>query len=191
MHQTVRKIPGLTAVTRQSYIQVIDYDEKRETNHQAHKKKYFKRDLQRQIGLRWPIEAMTGGDLTDLDSSQFPPYVDGRQEVVAQHLQDLKTALEVKRTVLVGHNVFMDLMYFYKCFFGTLPDKVEDFQRIIHELFPLIVDTKYLATHNRENPAMANSSLEQLDVDLARLPFDKVPVVGASFRSLVLVDIVF
>lgn len=129
---------------------------------------------------------MAGGDLTNLDQSQFLAYVDGRQEVVAEHLRNLKTGLQDKRTVLVGHNVFMDLMYFYKCFFGTLPDRVEDFQRVIHELFPLVVDTKYLATHNRENPAMANSSLEQLDVDLARLPFDKVPAVGRSFHSLVL-----
>ena len=185
VHQIVRKIPGLTAITRTNFIQVIDYDEKRETSHQAQKNKYFKRDLQKQIGLRWPIEAMAGGDLTDLDHSQFLAYVDGRQEVVAEHLEDLKTGLQDKRTVLVGHNVFMDLMYFYKCFFGTLPDKVEDFQRVIHELFPLVIDTKYLATHNRENPAMANSSLEQLDVDLAKLPFDKVPAIGRVFHSLV------
>lgn len=185
MHQIVRKTPELTALSHKSFIQIIDYDEGRETKHQANKKMYFKRDLQRQIGLRWPIEAMVGGDLTDLDRYQFPVYVDGRQEVVAQNLKDLKTSLQGKRTVLVGHNVFMDLMYFYKSFFGTLPDKVEDFQRIIHELFPIVVDTKYLATHNRENPAMANSSLEQLDVDLARLPFDKVPVIGRSLHWLV------
>lgn len=138
---------------------------------------YFERDLGRQIGLRWPMEAMVSGDLSGLNPNEFLVYVEGRQELVVQQVNDLKAALRGKRTVIVGHNVFMDLMYFYKCFFSALPDKVEDFQRIIHDLFPVVIDTKYLATHNRDNPAMANSSLEQLDVELTRLPFDKVPVI--------------
>ena len=139
---------------------------------------YFERDLGRQIGLRWPVEAMVGGDLAGLDLNEVSVHVDGRQQVVTQQVTNLKIRLRGKRTVLVGHNVFLDLMYFYKCFFGTLPDRVEDFQLVIHELFPIVIDTKYLATHNRDNPAMANSSLEQLDVELAKLPFDKVPVIG-------------
>ena len=139
---------------------------------------YFERDLGRQIGLRWPIEAMVGGDLAGLDPNEVPVHVDGRQQVVPQQVTNLKIRLSGKRTVLVGHNVFLDLMYFYKCFFGTLPDRVEDFQRVIHELFPIVIDTKYLATHSHDNPAMANSSLEQLDVELAKLPFDKVPAIG-------------
>ena len=179
MHQIVRKHPELIANSRQSFIQITDHDEELERNLQSRRRVYFERDLGRQIGLRWPIEAMVGGDLAGLDPNEFLASVDGRQEVVTQMVIKLKARLRGKRTVLVGHNVLMDLMYFYKCFFGTLPDRVEDFQRVIHELFPIVIDTKYLATHNRDNPAMANSSLEQLDVELAKLPFDKVPVIGA------------
>ncbi|KAL8789022.1 MAG: hypothetical protein Q9195_007042 [Heterodermia aff. obscurata] len=177
VHQIVRKHPELVAVGRQSFIQIIDHDEERERNLQSRRKMYFERDLGRQIGLRWPIEAMVGGDLSGLDPKEFLVYVDGRQEVVTQQVMNLKARLNGKRTVLVGHNVLLDLMYFYKCFFGTLPDHVEDFQRVIHELFPIVIDTKYLATHNHDNPAMANSSLEQLDVELAKLPYDKVPLI--------------
>lgn len=179
MHQIVRKHPDLVAVSRQSFIQIIDHDEERERSLQSRRKMYFERDLGRQIGLRWPIEAMVGGDLAGLDPKEFLIYVDGRQEDVTRQVKNLQVRLRGKRTVLVGHNVLLDLMYFYKCFFGALPDCVEDFQRVIHELFPIVIDTKYLATHNRDNPAMANSSLEQLDVELSKLPFDKVPVIGA------------
>ena len=178
MHQIVRKHPELVAVSRQDFIQIIDYDEERERNLQSRRKMYFERDLGWQIGLRWPVEAMVGGDLAGLNPNDFLVYVDGRQEAVTQQVMDLKARLRGKRTVLVGHNVLMDLMYFYKCFFGTLPDRVEDFQRLIHELFPIVIDTKYLATHNSDNPAMANSSLAQLDLELSKLPFDKVPVIG-------------
>ena len=179
MHQIVRKHPELVAVSRQSFIQIIDHDEERERSLQSRRKMYFERDLGRQIGLRWPIEAMVGGDLAGLDPKEFLVYVDGRQEDVTRQVKSLQVRLQGKRTVLVGHNVLLDLMYFYKCFFGSLPDCLEDFQRVIHELFPIVIDTKYLATHNRDNPAMANSSLEQLDVELSKLPFDKVPVIGA------------
>ena len=178
MHQIVRKHPELTAFSRQSFIQIIDYDEERERSLQSRRNMYFERDLGRQIGLRWPIEAMVGGDLAGLNPNEFLVYVDGRQEAVIQQVMNLRARLRGNRTVLVGHNVFLDLMYFYKCFFGTLPDRVEDFQRVIHELFPTVIDTKYLATHNHDNPAMANSSLEQLDVELSKLPLDKVPVIG-------------
>ena len=187
MHQIVRKHPELVAVSRQSFIQIIDHDEEREKNFQSRRKMYFERDLGRQIGLRWPIEAMVGGDLAGLDPNDSPVYVDGRQEAIIQKVVNLKARLRGKRTVLVGHNVLLDLMYFYKCFFGTLPDRVEDFQRVIHELFPVVIDTKYLATHNRDNPAMANSSLEQLDLELAKLPFEKVPVIGMYIDGITLI----
>jgi poly(A)-specific ribonuclease len=124
---------------------------------------------------------MVGGDLSGLDPNDFLTYVEGRQEEVVEEVKALKALLENKRTVLVGHNIFMDLMYFYKCFFGTLPARVEDFQRIIHNLFPSIIDTKFLATYNLDNPAMANSSLEQLNVELEMLPFDKVPIISVCF----------
>ena len=120
---------------------------------------------------------MVRGDLTGLDPSIFLPFMEGQQEDVIQWVINLKASLKEKSTFLIWHNIFTDLMYFHKCFFGNLPDKVEDFQRVIHELFPLVIDTKYLATHNRNNPSMANSSLEQLKADLDVLRFEKTPIV--------------
>ena len=121
MYQIVRKHPELVAVNRQSFIQIIDYDEQREIQLKYRKLRYFEKDLGQQIGLRWIVEALVGGDLSGLDTNEFLVYVEGQQEEVVEQVNALKASLENKRTVLVGHNVFMDLMYFYKCFFGPLP----------------------------------------------------------------------
>ena len=94
---------------------------------------------------------------------------------MAEALSDLKAALQAKQTILVGHNVFMDLVYLYQCFFGPLPDLVEDFQEVMHELFPVIIDTKYLATRDEVHPALARSSLEELDDQLSA---QKFPIIG-------------
>ena len=57
--------------------------------------------------------------------------------------------------------MFLDLIYLYRTFIGQLPDTVKEFAAVVHDLFPIIVDTKYLATHECGdiNPM---SSLQQL-----------------------------
>ncbi|XP_048154230.1 poly(A)-specific ribonuclease PNLDC1 isoform X2 [Corvus hawaiiensis] len=43
---------------------------------------------------------------------------------------------------LVGHNMFMDLMHLHDKFYRPLPESYEEFKRNIHNLFPVIIDTK-------------------------------------------------
>ncbi len=95
-----------------------------------------------------------------------------------QQYEGLFDRLKTKRTILVGHNVFIDLLYFYANFLGKLPEKVEDFECRMHELFPTIIDTKYLATQNGEKPNQSRSSLEELDEDLAKV--GPAPTIGKS-----------
>ena len=141
--------------------------------------------LSRQIGLRFIIEGMVGngGDLSAVNVWNFAPRTSGHGHthwIDTKQLQRdfdmLKTKLASKRTVLVGHNLFMDLIYLYHTFLGVLPDKVEDFQQRIHELFPFIVDTKYLATQNNIDNN-AKSGLEELDKEMAKVP---VPLIGMN-----------
>lgn len=63
--------------------------------------------------------------------------------------------------MLVGHNCFLDLVYLYKHFIGDLPDTVEEFQQKLHDIWPVVVDTKYMATHNCGDISPA-SSLEEI-----------------------------
>lgn len=134
--------------------------------------KAFDEKLARQVGLRWIVEAMVGGNLDNIDPISFascgdsnPVWLDGRE--LNREFNEIKSRLHQTRTVLVGHNVFMDLINLYKCFFGALPDTVEEFQCIMHELFPLIIDTKYMATHNNTD-LNARSGLDELYADSQR-----------------------
>jgi poly(A)-specific ribonuclease len=93
-----------------------------------------------------------GGDLTALNPKWFcvtesgdPAFTD--VESVKKELQELKGNLKKRSHVLVGHNLFTDLIFIYKTFIGPLPDTVTGFNNCIHALFPQVIDTKYLATH--------------------------------------------
>lgn len=96
-------------------------------------------------------------------------------QAIAHRFGDVANQLKQRRTVLVGHNLFLDLIYFYSCFFGPLPEFVGDFQSIMRRLFPLIFDTKYLADAINQNSPAYRSSLEDIDQELSKLP---VPVIG-------------
>ncbi|XP_058275809.1 poly(A)-specific ribonuclease PNLDC1 isoform X1 [Hirundo rustica] len=43
---------------------------------------------------------------------------------------------------LVGHNMLLDLMHLHDKFYRPLPESYEEFKRNIHNLFPVIIDTK-------------------------------------------------
>jgi len=174
VHQFVRKTyPDLVTMGRNGFIQVLLHDKAREDANQAQKDRVFELKMEAQIGLRWPVEALAGGALEGLTTNSFL----GHKADVAGALSDLKAKLQAKRTILVGHNILTDLVYLYQCFFGQLPDLVEDFQEVMHKLFPVIIDTKYLATRNDVHPVLARSSLEELDDQLSA---QKFPIIGRS-----------
>ena len=187
MHQLVRaEFPELVSISRPGFVQITSYDEKRETGIQSARLAAFKEKLARQVGLRWVVEGMVGGNLDDLNPLIFANGIDGNpkwidvQELNRAH-KKVKESLKDKRAVLVGHNLFMDLIYFYKCFFGQLPDDVKDFQSIIHNLFPLVIDTKYMATH-KNSATNAKSGLEELDEAVSQI---LLPIISMSPQTLV------
>jgi len=47
---------------------------------------------------------------------------------------------------LLGHNMMLDICYFYQYFIGTLPDDVGEFKKNFKSRFPFIIDTKFLAS---------------------------------------------
>ncbi|KAL8728007.1 MAG: hypothetical protein Q9166_005678 [cf. Caloplaca sp. 2 TL-2023] len=173
VHQCIRKeYPDLVSTAQSGFIQIVAYDKEREDAKQQHRIRIFEERLTQQIGLRWLVEAVRGGDLSAINPDSFNQGGEVRQESANAKLIRLRKQLWGRSTVLVGHNLFMDLIYFYACFFGPLPDKVEDFQRVIHELFPRIIDTKYLATH--DDPDLEDSELGQLDEQLSKQEAPKI-----------------
>ena len=111
------------------------------------------RNIHSAVEFRWLIEALVGGDITAMPPEYFQQAmpsdvaVDGARPL-RRFAKDLQSKVSSRQKVLVGHNPFLDLLNLYSTFLGTLPEKVEEFQEIIHKLFPLIIDTKYMATEN-------------------------------------------
>lgn len=105
--------------------------------------------------MRWIIEALTGGDLSGIDPEWF--YVEGSEKPehqlssTSRELKQVTETLRNKTHVIVGHNLFSDLGFIYNTFIGSLPAKVCHFQECMNELFPVVIDTKYLATHNADS----------------------------------------
>jgi len=136
----------------------------------------------RVLGLRWIFEALSGGDLSAIDPLWFYTH-HGTEEkpevtmsVLEAELKDVIETLQSKKHVIVGHNLFTDLGFLYKTFVGKLPEEVTKFQKNVHQLFPIVIDTKYLATHGADsmNP---RSNLKEI-----LLPFQKI------HKPLILLD---
>ncbi|KAL8775326.1 MAG: hypothetical protein Q9209_000333 [Squamulea sp. 1 TL-2023] len=162
VHEYIRTDhPDLATASRQGFVQITARDQERQDAEKQQRAKSFEERMARQVGLRWLVEAMQGGDLSAMNPDSFGQVFASRKGSVTSKFASLRSRLEGHSTVLVGHNLFLDLIYLHACFFGPLPDKVEDFQRTIHTLFPRIIDTKFLATHNQMD--MAAFNLEELD----------------------------
>ena len=76
-------------------------------------------------------------------------------------LKSAEQKLKHRRPVLVGHNMFLDLCFLYATFFAPLPETLDLFRGKISELFPRVVDTKYIVTLN-EHDMMPAMNLEDL-----------------------------
>lgn len=136
--------------------------------------------IRKHVGFRYIVEALAGGDLSDLEPAAFADLLpeDTDPFITAKVLADrIKERLKENRPILVGHNSFTDMVFFYRCFLGPLPNTVEEFIALIHETFPILVDTKFLATQDFDtmNPS---SSLEELNKTLAKITS---PRIGMSF----------
>ncbi|KAL8653242.1 MAG: hypothetical protein Q9226_003925 [Calogaya cf. arnoldii] len=162
VHQYVKtEHPDLTTTTRQGFVQITARNPGQQDAQKQYRTKVSEERIARQVGLRWLIEAIHGADLSAINPDSLIPADENKKASMISHFNSLRSRLKGQSTVLVGHNLFLDLIYLYACFFGPLPDRVEDFQRIIHSLFPRIIDTKYLATH--DDPDTAGFNLEELD----------------------------
>ena len=197
VHQIVRReFPGFKTAGKGNFIQITPFENKREIEEKAQQARYRERDISRATEFRWLIEAMVGGNITGMPPgyfiAAFPSEVkpeEGEADgVLRQFIDDLQTKLETRRRIIFGHNCFTDLVYLYRCFIGDLPEKVEDFQRLVRELFPAVVDTKHMASFGR---GWHSSSLQDVEEELRteKLPQIEIPaefdryVDGRSFHE--------
>jgi poly(A)-specific ribonuclease len=135
--------------------------------------------IRRHVGFRWIVEALVGGDV-NLEPLTFEPLLPEVRDplIDAKALTErLKSRLKENRPIIVGHNWFTDMIYFYQCFLGPLPDKVDEFISLIHETFPIVIDTKYLANQDWD-AVNSSTALEELTKKLAKI---RTPRIGMYF----------
>lgn len=175
VHQLVRaEYPQFMTIARDNTVVIKLLDAEREKRYQEGKMGQLKQKISQQTGFRWVFEALCGGNFNGIDYTMFakdPATGESRFcdiDDYSARLNRAKQCLQRRKPPLVGHNVFQDLVYLYKTFVGTLPPTVSEFCTLLHQMFPTIVDTKYLATHNCGdlNPS---SSLGEIEAELRPL----------------------
>ncbi|KAF2448710.1 CAF1-domain-containing protein [Karstenula rhodostoma CBS 690.94] len=180
VHQLVRaEFPHFVTIGRQECIRIIVYDEQREEENKRHIKNRVKEQIAKQTGFRWVFEALAAdGDIHEADPYYFGRYTN--VPIIAEDKTDVKDRfdraqdrLQRHQPVLVGHNMFTDLVYFYRSFVGELPDTLEGFRSALHKMFPRIVDTKYLATH-AEGDLNASPTLQEIADKLDSQPLPDI-----------------
>lgn len=120
--------------------------------------------LKKQIkAFGYVFNAITTGDISGLDpkwvchsASGEPIFNDTTDKL--REIHKLQKALEAKTQIIVGHNLFTDLIFLYKTFVGKLPKDVVDYNAEVHRLFPVVLDTKFIATQNQGGRTMRGAS---------------------------------
>jgi poly(A)-specific ribonuclease len=120
VHQLVRaEFQDCVAIGRQECIRIVPFDAAREADNTRRLKQRVKDQIFRQTGFRWVFEALARGDI----DRRNPPFIarssagmDG-QDRFDRALERLKST----QPVLVGHNMFTDIVYLYRTFVGELP----------------------------------------------------------------------
>ena len=176
-------------VGKPDFIQIMNFDEKREKAVRNQRMRMIQEQIWKQTGFRWIAEALAGGDLSNLGPAYFMAIMSSSAAVeprysMKEFADKLKQRLKAQRPVIVGHNLFTDLIYFCNCFFGPLPERAEDFQAMAHEMFPILMDTKYMATHDcgSINPI---SSLSEINDSMLKTEIPRMSKLRLSYATIV------
>ena len=152
-HQIVRnEFPGLKTHGMGHFVQITNPTNEMLQSQHAILERQREHEISKAIGFRWLLEAIMGGDLSNMPAEYLSigDVIDESSSVTPtwsqEDLQELQEKLRARRKIIVGHNCFTDLVNLYKCFIGDLPEKLEDFQDVVHALFPAVIDTKHVAS---------------------------------------------
>lgn len=79
--------------------------------------------------------------------------------------------IEYKKPMIIHHGIF-DLMMMYQQFIDDLPNSIVEFKDTVVDLFPMIIDTRYLALRHPELVThISSAKLEELFKSVDREPF--------------------
>jgi poly(A)-specific ribonuclease len=180
VHQLLRaEFPDLAARMVGANMIISRIDVAKETQFTEAKRRRIQEQINNAVGFRWIVEALCGGNIQEINLKSLALEHNEPIASVSSRHEHLMKKLKATRPVLVGHNVFGDLMYLYQNFLGDLPEKVEEFSRLVTSMFPVVIDTKYMATE--ELDLSSTSSLDQIGEVLKNEP---EPRICKTFQSL-------
>lgn len=86
---------------------------------------------------------------------------------------------------LIGHNIFLDLIHIMNQFICPLPESYIEFKEAIHQVFPQIYDTKYIASasHLGLTAIITDTTLDKLYSRLNEPPFTPIDMDIEYFSS--------
>lgn len=79
----------------------------------------------------------------------------------------------LSNSIILG---LLDLMYLLSQCFEDLPPNYQDFKKLVHKVFPNIVDTKFVANSEKFKEMFSSSILGQVFERLKEEPFKQVDV---------------
>ena len=135
-----------------------------------------------QTGFRWVTEALGAGNLDELDPKLCGRHIAAEPDqsnlkAFTTRLREIVSTCVQNPKILVGHNCFIDLIYFYRFFYGDLPETVEAFQAAVHATFPLVLDTKYMVTAS-DDTRFRSAQLWQVDQAFSKQDKPTIHLVG-------------
>ncbi|KAL6044300.1 CAF1-domain-containing protein [Balamuthia mandrillaris] len=129
---------------------------------------------------RVSISRMTEEEKSQWQREQLQHSMDELEEAIG--FRKVLEMLIRHRKPLVGHNMLLDLLHLFS-FIYQLPSTVFDFKAKATELFPCILDTKYLATASDHfKDLLPSTSLEDLYRTFNSLEHQSKPTVELSDR---------
>ena len=107
-HQIVRnEYPGLKTTGMGHFVQVTNPTEDQQASAKLIIAQARENDIGKAVGFRWLMEALFGGNITNMPAELFvagSPGVDMKNQSPKLFLSDLQERLRNKRRGLVGHN---------------------------------------------------------------------------------------
>jgi len=111
-------------------------------------------------------------------------------ESYAEELKELEEAFGFAKVIsllsnshklVVGHNMYLDLLHVIHQFIFPLPKEYKEFKRLVQTVFPIIIDTKHMASSALlSNVVSSSTSLGDLYETLTRLNQPKLDIQHAD-----------
>ncbi|OCT49541.1 putative CAF1 family ribonuclease [Cladophialophora carrionii] len=184
-HQTIRnEYPNLKTQGMGHFVQITNPTSEQQANEKELREQRRELEIANAVGFRWVLEAIMGGDISNLPhhyvvAAHSP---EDKPKDVQRFLNDLQKKLKAQTRAVVGHNCLTDVINLYRCFVGDLPEKVGDFSAHLHKLFPVIMDTKFVA--GLGNKRWADTSLRSVESELSSVELPQIHLPPAFDRYL-------